>query len=73
MLIFRVRNKYYEMMKDPRVREMLNELAKDKSNVLIKDIDEKNKERVEKIRMLDQKLYDILEFIRAEKEELKKI
>lgn len=40
-----IRNKYYEMMKDPRVREMLNELAKDKSNVLIKDIDEKNKER----------------------------
>ena len=40
-----IRNKYYEMMKDPRVREMLNELAKDKSNVLIKDIDEKNKGR----------------------------
>ena len=32
-------------MKDPRVREMLNELAKDKSNVLIKDVDEKNKGR----------------------------
>lgn len=40
-----IRNKYYEMMKDPRVKEMLNELAKDKSNVLIKDIDEKNKGR----------------------------
>ena len=40
-----IRTKYYEMMKDPRVREMLNELAKDKSNVLIKDIDEKNKGR----------------------------
>lgn len=40
-----IRNKYYEMMKDPRVKEMLNELTKDKSNVLIKDIDEKNKGR----------------------------
>lgn len=40
-----IRNKYYEMMKDPRVKEMLNELTKEKSNVLIKDIDEKNKGR----------------------------
>lgn len=40
-----IRNKYYEMMKDPRVKEMLNELTKDKSNVLIKDVDEKNKGR----------------------------
>jgi len=42
-------------------------------NAKISGRDEKNKERIEKICRLDQKLQDILEFIHAEKNELKKI